>query len=163
MVVQLKSALIILAVAFACSPRSVLGQDAVIAASDQPASSAEQKNESKNQIPEAGQPSPGSLSGTVVDPSGAVVAGAQVQLTGGAQRQQTVSGSDGQFFFPNVAPGEFKACHHVGRLCYANIFGNAACGRNRNLAADRDEHGGRAGRSASRAHASRGSGRRNQV
>jgi Carboxypeptidase regulatory-like domain len=58
---------------------------------------------------------PGSISGTVVDQSGAVVGGAQVKLTAGdrssgdqSSGREAVSGSDGQFVFANVAPGSFQ-------------------------------------------------------
>jgi len=111
MVGQLKSALVLLAVAIVCSTSPVSAQDILVAGSDQPAS--DQKNQNKNpsatSTPGTGEPSPGSISGTIVDPSGAVVPGAQVKLTGTnqAQSQQASSGSDGQFFFPNVAPGAF--------------------------------------------------------
>jgi len=51
-----------------------------------------------------------SISGTVVDQSGAVVAGAQIMLTGKnlSLNQQVLSGDDGQFSFANVAPGPFQ-------------------------------------------------------
>ncbi|MGA2337132.1 MAG: carboxypeptidase-like regulatory domain-containing protein [Terriglobales bacterium] len=53
---------------------------------------------------------PGSISGTVVDQSGAVVTGARVKLTREDQslNQEVVSGNDGQFSFPNIAPGPFQ-------------------------------------------------------
>jgi hypothetical protein len=53
---------------------------------------------------------PGSISGTVVDQSGAVVTGARVTLTGVAQSSspEVLSGDNGQFFFANVAPGAFR-------------------------------------------------------
>ncbi|MFZ3340345.1 MAG: carboxypeptidase-like regulatory domain-containing protein [Terriglobales bacterium] len=105
MVVPLKSALTILAVAVACSGAPVFAQNISAAGSDQPM---EQKNPSAASAGDAAHPSPGYITGTIVDQSGAVVAGAQVTLTGGGQSQQAVSGSDGQFFFPNVAPGEFR-------------------------------------------------------
>ena len=63
---------------------------------------------------EARQRLSGSVSGTVADQSGAVVAGARVKLAGGdqtipqARGQEVVAGPDGQFFFPNVAPGTFQ-------------------------------------------------------
>jgi hypothetical protein len=52
----------------------------------------------------------GSISGTVVDQSGAVVAGAQVRLTrqDAAASQETISGEDGKFSFANVAAGPFQ-------------------------------------------------------
>jgi len=52
----------------------------------------------------------GSISGTVVDQSGAVVTGARVRLTGEDQslQQEVLSGDDGQFSFANVAPGPFQ-------------------------------------------------------
>src|SRR3984885_8119761 len=55
-------------------------------------------------------PTPGSVSGTIVDQSGAVVAGAQVTLTreGQSPNQQALSGDNGQFSFANVAPGAFQ-------------------------------------------------------
>jgi hypothetical protein len=60
------------------------------------------------QLPE--QQLPGSISGTVVDGSGAVVAGARVTLTrdGQSPSQGALSGNDGQFSFTNVGPGPFQ-------------------------------------------------------
>ena len=53
---------------------------------------------------------PGSISGTVVDQSGAVLAGAQVKLTAIDEKRSlsAQSGTDGQFFFPKVDPGNFQ-------------------------------------------------------
>lgn len=55
-------------------------------------------------------PAPGSISGTVVDQSGAVVPGARVTLTGEAQSpsREVLSGDNGQFSFANVASGAFQ-------------------------------------------------------
>jgi hypothetical protein len=52
----------------------------------------------------------GSISGTVVDQTGAVVAGARVKLTreGQSSNQDVLTGDDGQFSFVNVAPGPFQ-------------------------------------------------------
>lgn len=51
----------------------------------------------------------GNISGTVIDPSGAVVADAQVKLSvKGQQIQQTKSGDKGQFSFSNVPAGPFQ-------------------------------------------------------
>jgi hypothetical protein len=61
----------------------------------------------------AGQPSgptSGSINGTVIDQSGAVVAGAQVKLTRDdhSPSQEILSGDNGQFAFSNIAPGAFQ-------------------------------------------------------
>jgi hypothetical protein len=55
-------------------------------------------------------PASGSISGTIVDQSGAVIAGAQVKLAGVAQStsQEALSGDNGQFSFANVVPGAFQ-------------------------------------------------------
>ncbi len=57
-----------------------------------------------------GERLPGSINGTVVDQSAAVVAGARVRLTGKdqSQAQESISGADGQFFFGNIPPGHFQ-------------------------------------------------------
>ncbi len=80
----------------------------------QPAPAPEQRTPEPG-IPSAGgqladQQSTGSISGTVVDESGAVVAGARVRLTreGQSPIQETLSGNGGQFSFANLAPGPFQ-------------------------------------------------------
>jgi hypothetical protein len=52
---------------------------------------------------------PGSISGTIVDPTGGAVAGARVRLSRDDQSpdQEVLSGDDGQFSFANVRPGPF--------------------------------------------------------
>jgi hypothetical protein len=52
----------------------------------------------------------GSISGTVVDPSGAAVAGARVELTREDHdtKEVAISGDDGQFYFDGAAPGPFR-------------------------------------------------------
>jgi hypothetical protein len=61
------------------------------------------------------QQSPGSINGTVVDRTGAVVAGARVRLTRQSQspndqspNQEVLSGDNGQFSLANVPPGPFQ-------------------------------------------------------
>jgi Carboxypeptidase regulatory-like domain len=56
------------------------------------------------------QKSPGTISGTVIDQSGAVVVGARVTLTRPGQTavREIQSGDDGQFSFADVAPGAFQ-------------------------------------------------------
>ncbi|HTV58097.1 MAG TPA: carboxypeptidase-like regulatory domain-containing protein [Verrucomicrobiae bacterium] len=52
----------------------------------------------------------GSITGTILDQSGAFVSGAVVTLTRGSETsgQQQVSDEGGQFFFVNIAPGPFE-------------------------------------------------------
>jgi hypothetical protein len=56
------------------------------------------------------QQASGSISGTILDGTGAVVSGARVKLTRQDQSpsQEAQSGADGEFFFANVAPGPFQ-------------------------------------------------------
>lgn len=53
---------------------------------------------------------PGSIHGTVMDGTGAVVVGARVTLarTGQSQVEEALSGEDGQFSFAGVVPGRFE-------------------------------------------------------
>jgi hypothetical protein len=56
------------------------------------------------------QPAAATINGTVVDQSGAIVAGARVTIAP-ADRSPSLdvlSGTDGEFFFPRIAPGPFK-------------------------------------------------------
>src|SRR5580692_8181506 len=55
------------------------------------------------------QQNPGSISGTVLDQSGAPVAGAEVTLVREDQApNRQIVGDDGQFSFANVSPGTFE-------------------------------------------------------
>ena len=65
-----------------------------------------------NPSPAAQQLSPqavGTISGTVIDQTGAVAVGAHVELSreDPSQKQEILSGDNGQFSFSNVAPGPF--------------------------------------------------------
>jgi len=59
------------------------------------------------QLPEADLP--GSITGTVVDPKGAPVAGAKLTLTreGKSLAPEVMTGDDGQYTFANIMPGPF--------------------------------------------------------
>ena len=48
------------------------------------------------------------ISGTVVDESGAAVPGATVELIGPGSKSPTVSGARGEYGFHNVAPGAYR-------------------------------------------------------
>jgi hypothetical protein len=50
----------------------------------------------------------GTLHGQVQDPSGAVVPGAAISLTGSPATLQTKSGADGQYTFRSIAPGSYS-------------------------------------------------------
>jgi carboxypeptidase family protein len=113
MVVQLKPAFVIVALTLAVA---IFGSTSFVLAQSDPAPSSELGSDpqggSKNRSAASGdaaQVSPGSITGTIVDQSGAVVAGAAINLTrdGQIQAQRAVSGTDGQFFFPKVDPGAF--------------------------------------------------------
>jgi Carboxypeptidase regulatory-like domain len=56
------------------------------------------------------QPSPGTISGTIVDRTGAVVPGARIKLSREALSlsQDKMSDSDGQFSFAGISPGPFQ-------------------------------------------------------
>jgi Carboxypeptidase regulatory-like domain len=58
---------------------------------------------------QSAQQMPGTISGTVLDPTGAAIAGALVTLRRGDQSlaKNTQSDNDGQFSFDNVSPGPF--------------------------------------------------------
>ena len=78
-----------------------------------PASSQQPAPEAPSAVaaqPQAQQQSAGSINGTVVDGSGAVVSGAKVTLTrtDHSPNQQIVTGSNGSYIFANVPPGDFQ-------------------------------------------------------
>jgi len=54
--------------------------------------------------------STGSISGTVVDPSGTAISGARIKLErgNGSAVQEAVTDEGGQFFFVNVPPGQYR-------------------------------------------------------
>lgn len=57
-----------------------------------------------------GSPRAGTIHGSILDQSGAVVAGAEIKLTGAGQapNQQVLSATNGEFSFANAAPGPFQ-------------------------------------------------------
>ena len=61
-------------------------------------------------VPMHAQSTYGSISGTVTDPSGAALPGANVTLTntGTAEKRSQVSGDDGHFTFVNLFQGEYR-------------------------------------------------------
>jgi hypothetical protein len=73
-----------------------------------------------------GHPVPGRIVGTVVDPSGAAVAGAQVKLVieDPSTDQEVLSGDDGQFTFGAVPPGPFQFTVTAEGLATQTFSGN---------------------------------------
>ena len=60
------------------------------------------------------EPALATISGAVLDPGGAAIAGAQVALTviPGAPLQRATSGREGQFTFTGVSPGAYMVVVH---------------------------------------------------
>src|SRR5262245_32585254 len=57
-----------------------------------------------------GQSTYGSITGSVTDPTGAAIAGAQVTLTNVATSEKRIqpTGADGLYSFVNLIPGEYR-------------------------------------------------------
>lgn len=67
---------------------------------------------------------PGSITGTIVDQSGAIVPGALVTLTrDNLPDQQVVSDQDGQFLFANITPGAFRITISAAGLAVQSLTG----------------------------------------
>jgi len=109
MVFQSKPALIVLAFVALSWNSDCLGQAPPAAGSERPDQSSQTQASAGGQT-HGDQPSPGNISGTVIDQSGAVVAGARVMLTPADQapKQKVLSDNDGQFAFANVPSGAFE-------------------------------------------------------
>jgi len=75
---------------------------------------------------QAGQQQPGNITGTVVDQTGAHITGASVRLVreGEASGIEVLSDENGQFFFPNVAPGPFHLSIGSEGLAAQEFSGN---------------------------------------
>lgn len=79
---------------------------------------------------------PGAINGTVLDQSGAVVAGAEVRLVKDqVPSQQSRSGENGQFFFSNVPPGPFQLKVSSPGFTPQVVNGNLGSGETDTLAA----------------------------
>jgi hypothetical protein len=71
-------------------------------------------------------PQPGSVNGTVVDQSGAVVTGAQISILRGDRSlgADALSDTDGEFFFPRVEPGAFELTIKANGFSTRTVTGN---------------------------------------
>jgi hypothetical protein len=81
---------------------------------------------------QAGQESPGSVSGTILSKGGSPIAGAMVTLTHrtGLAEQQAVSDDSGTFSFVNVAPGPFALSIKAPPFATQTYSGVLATGQN---------------------------------
>jgi hypothetical protein len=77
----------------------------------------------------------GSINGTIVDTTQAVIAGARVKLIrdGNTPAQETTSGGDGKFSFTNQAPGPFQLAIAASGFAAQTSSGNLQAGENLNL------------------------------
>jgi len=105
MTFQLKYGLIVLAFVTLGWTSFCLGQTPQLT----PVTSPEHQRTASDGEPSA-QRSPGSISGTVMDQSGAVIARARLRLTNEdhSLNQEVLSGDNGEFSFTNVAAGPFQ-------------------------------------------------------
>ncbi len=111
MALQFQSGVIVLVCAALGCTSPCLGQSTQQTAGHGPEQQSPEhpaKNSAGGQQPD--QQRSGSIGGTVVDGSGAVVAGARVKLAQQDQSptQEVLTGADGQFSIVNVAPGPFQ-------------------------------------------------------
>jgi hypothetical protein len=83
---------------------------------------------------DSAQPS-GSISGTIVDSTQAVIAGARIKLTRDDKTamQEIISGSDGRFSFTNLPPGPFQLIIAASGFAGQTSSGNLQSGETRNL------------------------------
>jgi hypothetical protein len=80
--------------------------------------------------PPPAAPASGTITGTVVDQSGAVVSGAQIALAppGQAAPLQTSSGATGEFAFADIAPGPFQLTVNSSGLATQTFSGTLHSG-----------------------------------
>ena len=88
------------------------------------------------EMPPAAFGQQGSIHGTVVDTSGASVAGAQVKLSldGRGPDQDTRSGDGGEFSFQNVAPGPYRLSFTARGFALKTVTGELGEGKKLDIA-----------------------------
>ena len=82
------------------------------------------------QAPQSDRQPAGSISGKIIDQSGASIGGANIKLTREDQSpaQETLTDKDGQFVFSNVAPGPFRLTLSSEGLATQEITGTVQTG-----------------------------------
>lgn len=90
-----------------------------------------QAPESTTSVQQPAQQIPGSISGVVIDSTGAVIAGARVTVVAENQdqRQETRTDEAGQFTFSNVAPGGFEITVSAGSFAEQTFSGTLNSGQ----------------------------------
>jgi hypothetical protein len=83
-------------------------------------------------VGQSAQKSPGTISGTIVDETGAAVIGTHVKLSRGdvSKFQEALSGETGQFVFTNVAPGDFQITIAAEGFTTQSVSGTLHAGEN---------------------------------
>ena len=96
--------LLVLICGFPCRPQQIPAASTANSVFSDP-----QTGETLPLAQQAGQQPAGTITGTVVDQTGARITGASAKLLreGGSSGVEVLSDVNGQFFFPNVAPGAF--------------------------------------------------------
>ncbi|MDQ1409229.1 MAG: hypothetical protein QOJ41_964 [Acidobacteriaceae bacterium] len=131
----LRIALIALSYSFSVAAHAQSQQSPAIPPSEnqQPNPSNIQRLSSENlpNTPDPAQRLPGIISGTVVDQTGAAVAGAEVKLTRPPSPDRTVStAEDGQFSLLNIEPGAFQLTITSSGLATQTFSGTLRSGEN---------------------------------
>lgn len=113
---SLSTAVLVLSVLFCVSSGAAQSPQPPSAPGPTPSAAQQQPTPNPSEKPgqqaaqQPDQQSPGTITGTVVDSSGATIAGARVSLTrdGKPLSQEAQAGQAGEFSFVNVAPGPFQ-------------------------------------------------------
>ena len=90
-----------------------------------------QQNASPATQPATNATAPGTIMGTILDPSGAVAVGAKVHLSAnnGSLNQDVASGNNGQFSFPQIPAGAFQLTVSAPGFATQTVSGELASGQ----------------------------------
>lgn len=112
---------LVLLCGFPCRSQQIPTADPTI-----PVFSGPQSTETLLPAPQTGQQHTGTITGTVVDQTGARITGASVKLVreGETAGAEILTDENGQFFFPNVTPGPFQLSIGSEGLAVQEFSGN---------------------------------------